>query len=106
VLLLLDHVLILLGAFFLVVGAHRGMAAGAAWGIFLIAAGVGTEIAVIGWTVSLARHPPSQLGTPLSPGSVPALGPGLSLCPGCGWSGRPTGARLCPRCLRGLVRKP
>ena len=91
--LLLDHGLILGGAFPLVLGAvdHRPP-----WlwlGVALVLAGVAVEAVVLTWSARLVRR---GSRTPAPPGPTERR----AICLGCGWTGVIPKPASCPRCHR------
>ncbi len=102
-LLLAYHVLILVGAFFLIVGADSRNGLWEWVGVVLVVGGITTVIAVLWWTATLAhRGSPTVAGIP---GELEATVPPRlrSVCSGCGWIGIAQTA-TCPRCRRPLIR--
>lgn len=103
--LLLDHVLILVGAWLLVSSfeAHRTM--GVAAGAGVLASGIIIELVVLVWSATLVRAAARTLAPSVS-------GPDIgrfrqrSRCTSCGWSGVVRVGSLCPRCARTVLPAP
>lgn len=87
------HVLILFGAFLIVVANGWGT-----WrfvGIALVVLGISVEISILVWTASLARSASSD-------SSNPPRGGVSRICVACGRKGSEP-MRICPRCGREMV---
>jgi len=98
--LLVNHLLILVGAYFLVTGSREGPSSWLAFGAALLATGIAIEVAVLGWSVSLARAAAvSALARDVGP-SAPGSALARRSCSACGWSGERSPGGLCPRCRR------
>lgn len=96
--LMANHVLILVGAWFLVSSdlAHRTTAA--AVGASVLAGGIAIELAVLLWSASLVRAAArSTRGTPAASMQQ------RSRCISCGWSGVRRVGAPCPRCSKPIV---
>lgn len=102
--LLANHALILIGAFFLVSGLHRGLATWESIGVALASAGIAIEVAVLAWAAALIRDRARRAMTPGADGRVAASNPRRVLCLSCGWAGLLRLPALCPRCGRPTVR--
>lgn len=104
--LLANHLMILLGAYFLVAGTSGGRPGWISLGASLVGTGIGIELAVLWWSASLvhrsARVERSQ--PEIAGASAPSAD--RSLCPYCGWSGRTRAFAACARCNRPTIRMP
>lgn len=101
--LLAYHILILVGALFVVAGIRQDNLSWEWVGVFLVIAGVATMIAVLWWAASLARRNWTALGPPSRELPEPNTTERRSVCGSCGWMGisrTPT----CPRCRKPVVR--
>jgi len=99
--LLAYHALILLGAALLIWGAEGGDATRVTVGAILVGAGIAVELAVLGWSASLARSPPSSETRPRDAVADPAE-LGRWICVGCGQKATQRGA-ICSRCGRSMI---
>jgi len=102
--LLVDHVLILGGAFFLVAGSSGGHVSWETAGASLIVVGVGIEVAIIGWSASVAQRSRRQPVSPTDHAVGEVTVRVRHLCPSCGWSGSTGVAGICRVCHRPTVR--
>ena len=106
--LLLYHVLILVGAYFVFWGYANGSRTLEVLGVLLVSTGIVTELTVLAWSANLTRRSASRVhGTPGRPPQQP--GPTRELaswqCVRCGRIG--SGAILtCPSCGGPAVRPP
>ncbi len=102
--LLLYHILILAGAYLVVLGIIDGSPLLQVVGVVSIVAGVVTEAAVLAWSAQLVRRAASAKDGSDRETAQPAEASSLrgQLCVRCGWSGRDTG-HICPRCAGLLV---
>lgn len=104
--LLLNHVLILLGAGLVLAAPSSSHRDWVTLGVALLALGIGIEIVVIAWAAILVRRAArAERGSPVLPGAA-SQNPVRSLCVSCGWSGNPATAGACPRCRKPAVRIP
>lgn len=105
--LLVDHLLILLGAYLLVESTLSSSASELRAGVALVVAGVAVEVAVLGWTASLARRAALVLQRPRTEDrDSTTLSLPRSACLSCGWAGAAPRGAVCPRCYRPTVRRP
>jgi hypothetical protein len=102
--LLVNHILILLGAFFLIAAPGKDHGAWIATGVAMVTVGIGIEVSIIVWAATLVRH--DRTTSPRPEGDSPGESPrgGRWLCTNCGWSGTPRTLVLCPRCHRPAMR--
>jgi len=98
VLLLVDHLLILLGAYLLLAAAGTSRPGWTGVGASMLLTGIGIEVGVLAWAASLARRAATTGSSSVVVG--PATDRGRSLCPTCGWSGPARPRATCPRCHR------
>ncbi len=103
--LLVNHALILVGAWILVSAWLARKTALAAVGALVAAAGIGVEIALILWSVSLVH---AAARTARAGGSGYGDGPlrRPARCGACGWSGTGRYGSLCPRCAKPVYPVP
>jgi hypothetical protein len=98
------HAIIIVGAIVLLLGIARSEALWVDTGSVVVAAGIAVYLAVVAWTIQLARRSarPTGNSSASTPQSVLPDPRGRSLCPSCGWKGdRESG--ICPRCGKLLV---
>jgi hypothetical protein len=102
--LLADHVLILVGAYFVIAGHERGSAGSVALGASFVSAGVLLEAVVVVWTARQVRR--LGPGSVVPSGAAAILGTGreTARCFSCGWTGTPGPSRVCRRCGRATIR--
>lgn len=102
--LLVNHALILGGAFLLVAGSGGRQSLWEATGASLVVVGIGIEVALIGWSASLARRARPDRLDPAVRGPETTNSSARHLCLACGWSGPADVAGICPNCHRPMVR--
>jgi hypothetical protein len=96
--LVVNHVLILAGAYFVIEGAFRFGPAWIAAGAALLAGGVGIEVGILFWSARLARKASGKVARPVRlDGSVTVASARVARCFRCGWHGE-VRRQTCPRC--------
>lgn len=103
--LLAYHALILAGAYLVVLGYVDGTEGFEIAGSVLVAAGIGTELGVLGWSIRLTRRTASVGDESQRPGTEPPSPhpPVGSICVRCGDQAS-SRRRTCPRCGGPMVQ--